>query len=378
MKNVLALLLAVAMMSSLSLTAMAAAVEEPQPQAAAQEQVSDSPVNGLVIGADENGLELKEDVLLTPGETYRFPLSVTREDGTSEAVTDDLLDLYRINVSNNRSSIFEEVKMEKRSGEYFLTVKTEAGWPTYLTDATIRVRLLDRESSKELANMEIDLQVGYAQMDDDYIEALGQGESILVDPAAPVITEEQFETITKVNNYKAATFNYGDWSFEVRTNGAGTMNLVSNSNMIDDIMVKYEDNQFKFVTFPAGPSFRYDATVTIDVSNEAVDFDDTFYLYRYNGRELIPMDAQYNQDEGTLVFETKDLGRFVITDKRISDTTVIESGVASDRVEEDDVSSGSGNVSNPDTGANDAVGVAVALGAASLVAAAAVSLKKSR
>ena len=43
-----------------------------------------------------------------------------------------------------------------------------------------------------------------------------------------------------------------------------------------------------------------------------------------------------------------------------------------------DASSGSGNVSNPDTGANDAMGVAVALGAASLVAAAAVSLKKSR
>lgn len=375
MKKTIALMLAVAMLSSMSLTALAA--EEPvQESAAAVQPASTSPINGLSLGADENGVELKNDVLLTPGETYRFPLSVTREDGSTEPVTDELLDSYKINVSNNRSSVFESTKVEEKKDEYFLTVKTKAGWPTYQTEAAIKVRLLDKKTSKELASGQVELKVGYGQMDDDYIDALGEGESVLVDPAAPVITEEQFETITKTNNYKAVTFTYGDWSFDVRTNGTGTKNLVSNTNVIDDIMAKYEDNQFKFVTFPAGPTFKYDAAVSIDVSSEAVDFGDTFYLYRYNGSKLIPMDSKYNQDEGTLEFETKELGRFVITDKKIKDTTVVESGVASDNVDED--SSSSDGAQNPDTGANDAVGVAVALGAASLVAAAAVSLKKSK
>ena len=374
MKKTIALMLAVAMLSSLSLTALAE--ETAGEPAAAVQAASNSPINGMTLGADENGVELKKDVLLTPGETYRFPLSITREDGTTEAVTDELLDSYKINVSNNRSSVFESTKVEERKDEYFLTVKTKAGWPTYQTEATIKVRLLDKKTSKELFAGEVELKVGYGQMDDDYIEALGEGESVVVDPAAPVITEEQFETITKTNNYKAVTFTYGDWSFDVRTNGTGTKNLVSNTNVIDDIMAKYDDNQFKFVTFPAGPTFKYDAAVSIDVSNEAVDFNDTFYLYRYNGSKLIPMDASYNQDEGTLEFETKELGRFVITDKKLKDTTVVESGVASDKVDEGDAASG--DTQNPDTGANDAVGVAVALGAVSLVAAAAVSLKKSK
>lgn len=373
MKKMLALLMACSMMGGTALTVLA--------DGSSSESTPDSGtvagnINGITLKADANGLELG-GARLTPGTTYRFPVYVTYDNGTEAAVNKDLLETYKINVSNDHAASFESTKVDSYKGEYSLVVKTKAGWPTKQSEVTIKTRLLDKKTSKEIASVSKDLIVGYAEMDDSYINGLGEGETITVDPANPVITEDQFKTIHEANEYKPATFSFGDWTFTARVGGQKTTNLVSNNDAIEEILAKYEDQEFKFVTFPAGPSFKSDAKVSIDVSAEASDFDENFYLYRYADGKLSAINSTYNREDGTLDFSTKQLGRFVITDKKIANTTVVEGGSSSSNGSSNSGSDSSSDEKNPDTGANDVVGVAVALAVISLAAAGAVTLKKN-
>jgi len=86
--------------------------------------------------------------------------------------------------------------------------------------------------------------------------------------------------------------------------------------------------------------------------------EDPHYFYGFDGEKLFALDAKYDADEDVdaYVFNHTGAGVIVITDKEIV------------LAEEE--------TKNPDTGANDVVGVAAALAVVSLVAAGAVSLKK--
>jgi len=86
--------------------------------------------------------------------------------------------------------------------------------------------------------------------------------------------------------------------------------------------------------------------------------DDPHFFYVFNGEELVALDAKYDADEDVdaYVFNYTGAGVLVITDEEIV--------LAAEETK------------NPDTGANDIVGVAAALAVVSLVAAGAVSLKK--
>ena len=86
--------------------------------------------------------------------------------------------------------------------------------------------------------------------------------------------------------------------------------------------------------------------------------DDPHFFYAWDGEKLTAIDAKYDADEDVdnYVFSAAVEGAIVVTD-----TEVV---LAAEETK------------NPDTGANDVVGVAAALAVVSLVAAGAVSLKK--
>ena len=69
---------------------------------------------------------------------------------------------------------------------------------------------------------------------------------------------------------------------------------------------------------------------------------------------------KWDEDEGAYVLKTRTLGKYVFSDKPLKVTATTDTP----------------ETNNPDTGANDVVGVATALAAVALVSAAAVSLKK--
>jgi len=98
---------------------------------------------------------------------------------------------------------------------------------------------------------------------------------------------------------------------------------------------------------------------------EAVDFqydayqEDPHFFYAWDGEKLTQIEAKYDDDEDVddYVFSAVCEGAIIVTDTEI-------------------VLAAEEETKNPDTGANDVVGVAAALAVVSLVAAGAVSLKK--
>ena len=139
-----------------------------------------------------------------------------------------------------------------------------------------------------------------------------------------------------------------------------------NEDPIEEIEDKYYDldADIEYVNFVAKPNLGRNAEIAIQG-----DYSDQYYLYEVVNGDLEPIDADWNEDDGLFEFTASKLGSYVISDKEL----VAE---ADEPAEDDEPAADDTTTQNPDTGANDVVGVAVALAAVSLVAAGAVSLKK--
>jgi hypothetical protein len=297
----------------------------------------------ISLGADSNGVNL-DGALLTPGEEYRFPLNITLDDGTTRAFAESDLDSYSLRITNIAGAdSLSSFKVSKIGGVYYLIVTVKAGWPVEQTVEEFAIKYVKKSNGNILSTIELEFDTGYATADDDYIASLAYGDYVQVDPDAPVFTEEQLDKIAKLNSYKKVTFTNGYWSYEVNVTDMGDINMLNNQNAIKDILLKYEENEFSFLTFPAGPQFGLNGTMTIDVSALADDFD-AYYVYLYDGYKLTKIASTYNDYEYTLSFTASSLGRFVVTDKEIKDTVVVSGGSSSS-------GSGSGTKTNPSTGA---------------------------
>ena len=139
---------------------------------------------------------------------------------------------------------------------------------------------------------------------------------------------------------------------------------------LTDILKKYADvdADLTFLNFPGEPTFN--ATATVRFYKE-----EGTYIYQNKGGKLsaVTVDAasagsagqtagnvKWDDDEGCYVLRTRTLGKYVFSDKPLNVSAASDSAATT----------------NPDTGANDVVGIASALAAVALVSAAAVSLKK--
>jgi hypothetical protein len=114
------------------------------------------------------------------------------------------------------------------------------------------------------------------------------------------------------------------------------------------------DGDLYFYNFEGEPTF--DATAKL-YFYDATEDD---YVYQIKDGKLVEV-GSYSEDDGCWVVKTRTLGAYVMSSEKLSNAS------GEDTTEE---------VDNPDTGANDVVGIAAALGAVALVSAAAVSLKK--
>ena len=138
-----------------------------------------------------------------------------------------------------------------------------------------------------------------------------------------------------------------------------------NEDPIEDVEDKYYDldADIEYVNFVAKPNLGRNAEIAIQG-----DYSEQYHLYEYVNGDLEPIDADWNEDDGLFEFTASRLTSYVISDKEL----VAEA----DEEPADEPAADDTTTQNPDTGANDVVGVAVALAAVSLVAAGAVSLKK--
>ena len=266
--------------------------------------------------------------LLTPGETYRFPILVSVGGGELQPLDDTLINQYSVKVTNTgEGETMSEFAVIRVGGNYHISAKVKAGWPAVKTEEEYAIRMTNKKNRQDFAVLNVTFETGYEQASDENISQLEEGDEVVVDNTAPVYDADQLERISKRNGYKKVTFSDDGWRFTVNVNDMDAVNLVHNRNAVKEIVTKYEDHSFEFLTFPAGPRFRSSGLVEIDVSDYAEDFDGQFFLYRYLHGELTEIPVKYNSGEETLTFSTDTLGRFVITDQPITDRIVFTPSV---------------------------------------------------
>jgi hypothetical protein len=103
----------------------------------------------------------------------------------------------------------------------------------------------------------------------------------------------------------------------------------------------------------AGTGFKNDVAFTYEAYAE-----DPHFFYAWDGEKFVDLNGKYNHDENVDAYEFTAAAKGIII---VTDVEIVAAAA---------------DTKNPDTGANDVVGVAAALAVVSLVAAGAVSLKK--
>ena len=187
----------------------------------------------------------------------------------------------------------------------------------------------------------------------------------------PVIDSGSIYKINGNNKgYGTLTFSAGDTDITVRVYDGEVYYLAHTVTPNKDVLVANSDSDatMDFLNFEGTPTFNSTATLSF------YGADEDSFIYEIKNGKLVKSDAEWSEDNGAWELKTRTLGSYVISDKALKSP----SGSTSDNGGSNSGSgSGSnGSVSNPDTGANDVVGLAAALAAAALVSAAAVSLKK--
>ncbi len=338
MKRTFSVLLAA--MMSMSMAAMAFA--------------ENAKTNSIALSADASSKVSLSGGLLTPGEKYRFPVSISLEGGEMQPLTAEILENYSFKLSNSgEGETLSDFNLSKSGDNYYIVAEVKAGWPSEKTEEEYSIKLVNKNDRKDFVTYTTSFETGYEVVSDEYVDSLQKEDDIKVENKTPVFDAEQLERLAKRNGYKKVAFTDGDWSFSVSINDMKAINLVHNQNAIKEIVEKYEDNSFEFLTFPAGTKFKTNGTMELDVSAYSDDFGGKFFVYRYLDGKLTGIAAKYNSEEETLSFTTDTLGRFVITDQEITNAVVVPSTGSNNSNNSNNGSNNStgGSVQNPSTGA---------------------------
>jgi len=306
-------------------------------------------IGSLSLGAAQNS-DVTLSGVIAPNQSLRFPILIN-ENGASVPLTEKHMENHRLRLDKvQNKKALRSAKIVEDKGAYLLEVNTLLGYPTDIAEYSAVLNLLEKNSGKITHTLPLHFGVGYNSISDDMVEGVANGEFIFIDNNAPVITEEQFERMDELTNGGKVTITNGDWSYEVRVGGQKSVNLLHHQRAIKEIVSHFQEQDFRFLSFPAGPAFDFTGTFTIDVSEELEQFEE-IHLYSYYNGKLSKVHATLNEDEGSLSFKSKYTGRFVLTDKAIKNGTVVEDCDNScDNVANNN--SGSSNTKpNPSTGA---------------------------
>ncbi len=188
---------------------------------------------------------------------------------------------------------------------------------------------------------------------------------------ATVITTEGFEAAGN----KSLSVEFDGYTIKfVKTTDQKGINFDCNTVDIDEIVEKYDDNEFKFLSFTSNVKLANRGILTIDFDEydeEAFGFssnDDEMivYLYTYDGSALTYVGKVNLADDDEVKYDLKagdTLGQYVITNAEITGANTTDP----DDTDEE---------TNPNTGVSSSISAVVALGMIALVSAAAISLKK--
>lgn len=279
---------------------------------------------GLWGGADGpdglRGADAREEGL-RPGEEYRFPLMIRYEDEVPTHLRQEEGEGKRFSLAiQSGEEVILPPRIETEGGRYYLTVTTKPIYGTKTAQAEILVRLQDEKTGKELGRDTIRMEVGSPAMKG--VEDLPAGEALRVSNAAPVLTSDHFRCLAEKNDGEEVILAGPGWEYQVDVTNVTDKNLYSTAAVLPEVLEKYPEQEFRFLSFPGNPDFQAPGTLTVDVSDLSASYGGEFYLYRYLGDRLYYLRSQYDSENETLTFRPSQLGSYVITDREIGDMEV--------------------------------------------------------
>lgn len=348
--------------------------------------------NELYLVDPKAGFVAGVDTTLHPDETYKFDIYFNNTGaalpGTITLGTSGVAGHHRLtgaDVGNGTvrlrtvtgSSVITSAKIRTSGSSntttYRLEIDTRANYGTKVTDVEYSLGVTaGTTTTRTVADSFHTFKVGFRTITDADTD-IGEGGTLTISNDYPVVLKEQFTDIAKSSNYKNIIIEAedGNWIFEGKVAGMKDTNFTYNYDPDTDLLNKFPEHDFKFVNFPAGVNFPTAGEMRIDVSDISDNFR-TMHAYLYRDGKLTQINGTYDSGADMIVFRTNYLGRFIISDRAITDTSLLPD----EPIPEPEPESVPNPNYNPGTGTTGAMNVMVSLGLISLVSAAAVSRKR--
>lgn len=375
MKKVLALVLSVLMVLSLSVVAFAEDGSTPSDTNTTPGQAGvDSDANKKYeLGFGD--LSKEEDATPDkPGATYYYTIMDNNEE-TSEngmLVDSEIAKHLTVSIKESGDKMIDSYSIVKQNGVYKVKVVTKETYTTDKTKATWTITL-KKDKKYKVAEAEVEIAQKWAEICDKNIKNDGYGEYVFdVDLADahdgnegasyPNYTDdknvEALAVIPKAAKYAELYFNGTEFWYSVKNSAKTTANVyfeTSNKKM----STIYEDADLEMIFFKGTPEFDYTGIMHAPYDKDA-------FVYAVIGGKLVEDKFTWNKEAECWEMNAKKIEGVVVSDIKL-DVSKYNSTIGG----KDD-----GNKDNPGTGSVDFVNVAVALGVVSLAAAGAVALKK--
>lgn len=335
MKKVLALVLAVLMLSTM---AFAVTID------------TTGTTSNIEVDKDGNTVTI-EGGILPGGKIYVY------SDGTIDAVNSDNYSITKVKYDEGKSLV-DDIYFDDDNDQVIIKLADNDNLTTTKT-LDMSFTLKGKGRDVEDAEVAVKVKVGYRLLTEAY-------EIHDTDD----VQYAQYYINTNVDEFAKGIFYevvdkgaaYADWSFDtqdpdvevdVRIYDGDELYLYNNVDADKDILKAYSDADAD-LTFLNFPNTTFNSTATIYFYK-----DEDSFIYEIKNGKLVESNAKWSEDDGAFVLKTRTLGKYVFSDVDLDITEDVDD-----------------TTENPDTGANDVVGIAAALGAVALVSAAAVSLKK--
>lgn len=379
MKKVLALVLSVLMVLSLSVVAFADEVEKPNTTPGTS--VDNDPDTSYDLGFGDLGKPEGSEPD-KPGATYYYTIMDNDPETATKGMltSDEIAKHLTVSIKESGDKMIDSYSIVKQNGVYKVKVVTKETFTTEETEATWTITL-KRNKKYTVAEAKVEIAQKWAEICEDGVpgdhsgfEDKGYGEYVFYVDLADAHGDkvgasydnytddcnvEALAVIPKDADYAEIMFEDTMFWYSVKNSAKTTVNVYFHEDN-KKMSTTYEDADLEMIFFDGTPEFDYTGTMYAPADEDA-------YVYAVIGGKLVADKFTWNKDSECWEMNAKKIEGVVVSDIKL-DVSKYNSTVGGNTADEDK--------DNPGTGSVDFVNVAVALGVVSLAAAGAVALKK--
>ena len=338
---------------------------------------------------DDKAMYLADAADLDANTTYYIPVvDITSDVAADITKLSDLTNNYKIRNSIDDGSSYISSKpafviksVSSTIGDYNPVSASKAAFITFTTadkfnmeevDLDMTIKVYPDESDYDISLNGVAQAVGTsdpAEIEEFTNSTICYRETeaasyVMIPSGAPVVIFDDVDDEVELE--------FGDDDEEVVfiVNGDGQKDLFLRMDTEDEALEdKYPSANLEIRYF-AGNNKTFRKTGELTIPTDLDDGDEPYLYEVVDGKLTLCEDAKYDSSDEAFVIKTNKLGNYVISDTKLVDEDAADSDEDGDSTDSSDDAA-----TNPDTGANDFVGLAVAL---AVVSVAGIAVAKKR